>query len=73
MKKCEICGKGKKIIIKRKKLRGKYNPVKKSWQKPNLQFLKFNDKKVLVCKNCRSLILKGKEKKLILKDHRKLK
>jgi hypothetical protein len=62
MKKCEICGKGKKLIIKRKKLRGKYNPVKKTWQKPNLQFLKINDKRILVCKDCRRLILKGKEK-----------
>jgi hypothetical protein len=62
MQKCEICGKGKKLIIKRKKLRGKYNPVKKVWQKPNLQFLKINNKRILVCKNCRRLILKGKEK-----------
>jgi hypothetical protein len=62
MKKCEICGKGKKLIIKRKKLRGKYNPVKKAWQKPNLQFLKINGKSILVCKNCRRLILQGKEK-----------
>jgi ribosomal protein L28 len=62
MKRCEICGKGKKLVIKRKKLRSKYNPVKKSWQKPNLQFLKIDDKRVLVCKDCRRLILKGKEK-----------
>jgi hypothetical protein len=62
MRKCEICGKGKKIIIKRKKLRGKYNPVKKTWQKPNLQFLKINDKRILVCKDCRRLILQGKER-----------
>jgi ribosomal protein L28 len=60
MRKCEICGKGKKLIIKRKKLRGKYNPVKKTWQKPNLQFLKINNKRILVCKDCRRLILKGK-------------
>jgi hypothetical protein len=62
MRKCEICGKGKKLIIKRKKLRGKYNPVKKDWQKPNLQFLKINDQRILVCKDCRRLILKGKVK-----------
>jgi len=62
MRKCELCGKGKKIIIKRKKLRGKYNPVKKAWQKPNLQFLKIDDKRILVCKDCRRLILQGKEK-----------
>jgi hypothetical protein len=62
MRKCEICGKGKKIIIKRKKLRGKYNPVKKDWQKPNLQFLKINNQRILVCKDCRRLILQGKEK-----------
>jgi hypothetical protein len=62
MKKCEICGKGKKLIVKREKLRGKYNPVKRTWQKPNLQFLQINDQRILVCKDCRRLILQGKEK-----------
>jgi hypothetical protein len=60
MKTCQICHKGKKSAVKRKKLRGKFNPVKKYFQKPNLQYLTINDQKMLVCKNCRSLILKGK-------------
>jgi hypothetical protein len=62
MKVCQICQKGKTKTIKRKKLRGQYNPVKEYFQKPNLQFLNFNRKKILVCKDCRDLILKGKIK-----------
>ncbi|GIW67226.1 MAG: hypothetical protein KatS3mg096_094 [Candidatus Parcubacteria bacterium] len=62
MKKCQICGKGKKSAIKRKKLRGKFNPVKKYFQKPNLQWFNLNNKKVLVCSDCRRLILQGKAK-----------
>lgn len=62
MKTCQICHKGKKSASKRKKLRGKFNPVKKYFQKPNLQYLKVNDKKILVCNECRKLILQGKVK-----------
>lgn len=58
MRKCQICKKTKKKAIKRKKLRGQYNPVKKYFQKPNLQWLKLNNKKLLVCTECRNLILK---------------
>ncbi len=60
MRVCQICHKGRKVSIKRKKLRGQYNPVKKYFQKPNLQYLTLNNKRFLVCKDCRSLILKGK-------------
>lgn len=60
MRVCQICGKGRKKVIKRKKLRGKYNPVNAYFQKPNLQYLKWNGKRYLVCKDCRKLILKGK-------------
>jgi len=62
MKVCQICGKGKKLTIKRKKLRGQFNPVKKYFQKPNLQYLTVNKKRVLVCRECSKLILKGKVK-----------
>jgi len=62
MKSCGICGKGRKKVIKRKKLRGHYNPVKSYFQKPNIQILNFNGKKLEVCKECRNLILKGKIK-----------
>jgi len=62
MKVCQICGKGKRLTIKRKKLRSKFNPVKKYFQKPNLQYLKINKKRILVCSDCRRLILKGKVK-----------
>ncbi|MDT7868298.1 MAG: hypothetical protein RQ894_00525 [Candidatus Pacebacteria bacterium] len=62
MKRCEICGKGRKKAVKRKKLRGQYNPVKTYFQKPNIQILNINGKKLEVCKECRKLILKGKIK-----------
>jgi hypothetical protein len=62
MKTCFICQKSRKKAVKRKKLRGKYNPVKKYFQKPNLQQFKINNKKILVCKDCRDLILQGKIK-----------
>jgi hypothetical protein len=62
MRSFQFCGKTKQRSVKRKKLRGQYNPVKKTWQKPNLQWLNIDDKKILVCKNCRRLILKGKER-----------
>jgi hypothetical protein len=62
MKVCQICGKGKKLAIKRKKLRGQFNPVKKYFQKPNLQYLTVNKKRALVCRACSKLILKGKVK-----------
>lgn len=62
MRTCQICHKGKLKAVKRKKLRGQYNPVKSYFQKPNLQILKIDGKKLLVCKDCRKLILKGKIK-----------
>lgn len=62
MKTCEICQKGRFKAVKRKKLRGQYNPVKFYFQKPNIQVLKIGDKKLEVCKDCRKLILKGKIK-----------
>lgn len=62
MRKCQICGKGRKKAIKRKKLRGKFNPVKKYFQEPNLQILNWQGKRLLVCQDCRRLILKGKIK-----------
>ncbi len=62
MRACQICNKSNKKAIKRKKLRGKFNPVKKYFQKSNLQILNFQGKRFLVCKDCRKLILKGKIK-----------
>jgi len=59
MRACEICGKTYKKAVKRKKLRGKFNPVKEYFQKPNLQYLKLGRKRVLICTSCRRKILKG--------------
>lgn len=55
---CEICGKKPKIVIRRIKLRGKYNPTTKRRQKPNIQpFSLPSGKKVFVCKKCRNKLL----------------
>jgi ribosomal protein L28 len=63
-KKCEICGKGSRIVQRRVKLRGKYNPTVKRRVYPNLQsvkipenikkqaYKKFAGKKVLACTKC---------------------
>lgn len=59
MKVCEICKKSYKKAVKRKKLRGKFNPVKEYFQKPNLQYLKIKNKRILVCKDCRKKLLKN--------------
>jgi len=58
-KKCFICQKGRLVGKKRKKLRGKYNPVGKRVQKPNLQFFKLSSgKRILVCAKCKKLLTK---------------
>ncbi len=50
---CQICGKGKFKVVKRKKLRGKFNPVKVKKQKPNLQYFKLpSGKRILACAKC---------------------
>lgn len=58
MKSCQICQKFSKKVVKRKKLRGHFNPVKSYFQKPNLQYLKIGKKRILVCKDCRKKILR---------------
>lgn len=61
---CKICGKKRKIVFRRKKLRGKYNPTSKRIQSPNLQwikipldvkkeaFKKFAGQRILACRKC---------------------
>lgn len=63
-KQCAICAKKGRMMGRRKKLRGKYNPTTKRKQKPNLQWLKvpfeikkkaykeFAGKRVLACVKC---------------------
>ena len=63
-KKCTICGKGSRVSVKRKKLRGKYNPTIKRRKYPNLQWVfipkdikkekykKFAGKRILACTKC---------------------
>ena len=70
---CQICGKGKISVVKRVKLRGKYNPTVKRSKKPNLQWVfvpsqikkkkykKFAGKRILACAKCIKAI--GKLKK----------
>jgi ribosomal protein L28 len=58
-KKCSICQKGNLIGGKRKKLRGKYNPVAKKVRKPNLQFFTLpSGKRILVCAKCKKILTK---------------
>jgi ribosomal protein L28 len=58
---CEICGKGRLKVAKRKKTRSKYNPTNFYFQKPNLQWYTLpNGKKIKICTKCRKAILKGK-------------
>jgi len=72
MKKCQICGKKRKISGRLQKLRGKYNPTGKRKQKPNLQwvtiplsikkepFRKFAGKRILACTKCIKTLAKLK-------------
>ncbi|KPJ57326.1 hypothetical protein AMJ49_01865 [Parcubacteria bacterium DG_74_2] len=69
---CQICGKGKILVVKRKKLRGKYNPTTKRRKKPNLQwvfipkeikknpFKNFAGKRILACTKCIKTLSKRK-------------
>lgn len=60
-RKCYFCGKKYKIVNRRIKLRGKYNPTTKRKQKANLQWFKLSsNKKVLACTKC----IKRKTKKV---------
>jgi ribosomal protein L28 len=58
-KRCQICGKGKVVVFKRRKLRGKYNPTVKKRQKPNLQWFKLpSGKRILICTKCKKKLTK---------------
>ncbi|MEW5805180.1 MAG: 50S ribosomal protein L28 [Patescibacteria group bacterium] len=50
---CQICGKGSKMVGKRKLLRGNYNPTVKTRKYPNLQWLTLaSGKRVKACAQC---------------------
>lgn len=58
---CQICGKGKFVVIRRQKLRGKFNPTTKRKQKPNLQYFKLpSGKRILACTKCIKRLSKKK-------------
>ena len=69
---CQICKKRGMLVVKRKKLRGKYNPTIKRRKKPNLQwvlipkeiekkkFRKFAGKRILACTKCIKAMAKRK-------------
>ena len=58
---CAICGKKPKIIKRRVKLRGKYNPTAKRKVRPNLQWVKLpSGKRVLACTKCIKTLSKKK-------------
>jgi len=50
---CAICGKKSQMVWKLKKLRGKYNPTKKSRKYPNLQWVTLpSGRRVKACTKC---------------------
>ena len=52
-KKCSICGKSSIMVGNLEKLRGKYNPTKRTRKYPNLQWTKTPDgKRILACAKC---------------------
>ncbi len=69
---CQICGKGKVLVTRIKRLRGKYNPTSKRKQKPNLQkvrvpenitrkkYREYAGENVLMCAKCRKTMFKEK-------------
>ena len=53
MKQCEICGKSSRMVGRRVKLRGHYNPTIKKRKYPNLQKTTTPEgEKVLACTDC---------------------
>jgi ribosomal protein L28 len=61
-KQCAICGKQGKMVGKRVKLRGKYNPTTKKRKYPNLQWVRLpsSGKRVLACAKCIKALAKIK-------------
>ncbi|MBU0476869.1 hypothetical protein KKB68_02605 [Patescibacteria group bacterium] len=71
-KQCTICGKQGRLVQKRVKLRGKYNPTIKKRQHPNLQkflvplgttkklYSQYAGKRVLTCAKCIKTLAKRK-------------
>jgi ribosomal protein L28 len=69
---CAICGKKSTIVIRLKKLRGKYNPTIKKRKYPNLQWVKipfdvkkaaykkFAGQRILACAKCIKTLAKKK-------------
>ena len=52
-KTCTICNKTSGMIVKRKLLRGNYNPTSKKRKYPNLQWVNLkNGKRVKACAKC---------------------
>ena len=49
---CPRCGKKPMKAIKRKLLRGHYNPTKTYRQKPNLQWALIDGKRMKICTDC---------------------
>lgn len=56
---CKLCNKSPKVFIERKLLRGHYNPTKKSFKYPNLQWAVLpSGKRQKICTNCIKTIYK---------------
>jgi len=60
---CSICSKGKQVGHTRKLLRGHYNVTANRTFKPNLQFIRHNGTRVLVCTQCMRTLAKPAKNK----------
>lgn len=58
MKACDICGKGAIMRGQRKLLRGHYNPTERQRKQPNLQWVRFEGKRIRICTGCLRTISK---------------
>jgi len=58
---CQICGKKGRMVWRRKKLRGRYNPTVKKRKHPNLQWVRLpSGKRVKACAKCIKRLAKVK-------------
>jgi hypothetical protein len=66
---CQICLKGRLKVTKRIKIRSKFNPTKKYFQYPNLQWFNLpNGQRIKICTKCRKKLLKENLSNLKIKN-----
>ena len=63
MRQCSKCHKGSVIRGKRRLLRGHYNPVSQERKYPNLQYVKIDGVRKLICTACMRTLNKPRVKR----------